>query len=51
MSNYTCLRCGGSDCRPSAESEADDDIEDAGDDDRLMGWCDDCGDVRPLEAD
>jgi hypothetical protein len=46
-SGYTCLRCGGCNCRPSS-----DDSDDGDDDDwegRLHGWCDDCGDVRPLE--
>lgn len=48
MSDYTCLRCGGSDCHPSSDDGGDDE-DDGGWDGRLHGWCDDCGDVRPLE--
>ena len=46
MLDLTCARCGGSNVAPSQDAPDDDDD---GDDQRIIGWCDDCGDYRPLE--
>ncbi len=46
MSDYRCARCGSSDVSESDDVEDDDGYAD---EDRPLGWCNDCGDYRYLD--
>jgi len=49
MSDYICMRCGGSNCYVPSEPPDDGGEGADSDDGQLLGWCEDCADYRYLE--
>lgn len=47
MADLHCARCEGTNV--SLSEDSDDDENEFEDEDRPLGWCDDCGDYRYLE--
>jgi len=46
MPEYTCARCGSSEVTVSEETQ---EVDGDSDDDRVIGWCHECDDYRPVE--